>query len=135
MRPHSFRTAVSTADLPSTRTAETSLRSVRSALHPAATTAELWAGVHLSEFDPAQGLEPLATRAQRFTPRVSLAPPDGLLLEVAGSLHLFAGVTGLRRELMEECLSLRVRPVLAFAPTPLAALTAARAGQTLGLTI
>src|SRR6516164_6852081 len=134
MQPRSIRSAVSTADLPSTRTAETSLRSVRSALHPAATTAELWAGVHLSEFDPAQGLERLATRAQRFTPRVSLAPPDGLLLEVAGSLHLFAGVTGLRRELMEECLSLRVRPVLAFAPTPLAALTAARAGQTLVIT-
>ncbi|HEX8782527.1 MAG TPA: DNA polymerase Y family protein, partial [Steroidobacteraceae bacterium] len=134
MRPRSIRTAVSTADLPSTRTTETSLRSVRSALHPAATTPELWAGVHLSEFDPAQGLEPLATRAQRFTPRVSLAPPDGLLLEVAGSLHLFAGVTGLRRELMAECLSLRVRPVLAFAPTPLAALTAARAGQTLVIT-
>jgi len=134
MRPHSTRTAVSTADLPSTRTAATSLRSVRSALHPAATTPELWAGVHLSEFDPAQGLEQLATRAQRFTPRVSLAPPDGLLLEVAGSLHLFAGVTGLRHELMEECLSLRIRPVLAFAPTPLAALTAARAGQTLVIT-
>ena len=134
MRPRSIRSAVSTADLPSTRTAETSLRSVRSAWHPAATTPELWAGVHLSEFDPAQGLERLATRAQRFTPRVSLAPPDGLLLEVAGSLHLFAGVTGLRRELMEECLSLRFRPVLAFAPTPLAALTAARAGQTLVIT-
>jgi protein ImuB len=131
MRPHSIRAVVSTADLPSTRTAEAPLRSVRSALHPLATTPELWAGVHLSEFDPAQGLEALAIRAQRFTPRVSLAPPDGLLLEVAGSLHLFAGVTGLRRELMAECLSLRVRPVLAFAPTPLAALTAARAGQPL----
>jgi protein ImuB len=81
-----------------------------------------------------QGLEQLATRAQRFTPRVSLAPPDGLLLEVAGSLHLFAGVIGLRHELTEECLRLRVRPVLAFAPTPLAALTAARAGQPLVIT-
>ena len=127
MRPHSIRAAASTADLPSTRTTEAPLRSVRSASHPAATTHELWAGVYLHEFDPAQRLEQLAIRAQRFTPRVSLAPPDGLLLEVAGSLHLFAGVTGLRRELMEECLSLRGRPVLAFAPTPLAALTAARA--------
>jgi len=122
------------ADLPSTRTAEAPLRSVRRALSPAATTHELWAGVHLSEFDPTQGLEQLAIRAQRFTPRVSLAPPDGLLLEVAGSLHLFAGVTGLRHELTEECLRLRLRPVLAFAPTPLAALTAARAGQPLVVT-
>jgi len=134
MRPHSIRAAASTADLPSTRTTEAPLRSVRSALHPAATTHEIWAGVHLREFDPAQGLEVLAIRAQRFTPRVSVAPPDGLLLEVAGSLHLFAGVTGLRRELMAECLSLRVRPMLAFAPTPLAALTAARAGQPLVIT-
>jgi protein ImuB len=135
MPPHSIRAVAGTADQPSTtRTAEAPLRSVRSALHPLATTHELWAGVHLSDFDPAQGLEPLAIRAQRFTPRVSLAPPDGLLLEVAGSLHLFAGVTGLRRELMAECLSLRVRPVLAFAPTPLAALTAARAGQPLVIT-
>jgi protein ImuB len=129
-----MRATAGTADLPSTRTAEAPLRSVRSALLPAAATHELWAGVHLREFDPAQGLEPLATRAQRFTPRVSLAPPDGLLLEVAGSLHLFAGVNGLRRELMVECLSLRVRPVLAFAPTPLAALAAARAGQPLVIT-
>ena len=134
MRPHSIRTAARTADLSSTRTAEAPLRSVQRALSPATTTHELWAGVHLSEFDPAQGLEQLATRAQRFTPRVSLAPPDGLLLEVAGSLHLFAGVTGLRRDLMEECLSLRARPVLAFAPTPLAALTAARAGEPLVIT-
>ena len=134
MRPHSIRAAASTADLPSTRTAEAPLRSVRRALSPAATTHELWAGVHLSEFDPTQGLEQLAIRAQRFTPRVSLAPPDGLLLEVAGSLHLFAGVTGLRHELTEECLRLRLRPVLAFAPTPLAALTAARAGQPLVVT-
>ncbi|HEY1874544.1 MAG TPA: DNA polymerase Y family protein [Steroidobacteraceae bacterium] len=134
MRPHSIRAATSTADLPSTRPAEAPLRSVRRALSPATTTHELWAGVHLSEFDPMQGLEQLATRAQRFTPRVSLAPPDGLLLEVAGSLHLFAGVIGLRHELTEECLRLRVRPVLAFAPTPLAALTAARAGQPLVIT-
>ncbi|HEV3181787.1 MAG TPA: DNA polymerase Y family protein [Steroidobacteraceae bacterium] len=134
MRPHLIRAAASTAEMPSNRTAEAPLRSVPSALHPAATTHELWVGVHLREFDPAQGLEALATRAQRFTPRVSLAPPDGMLLEVAGSLHLFAGVTGLRRELTEECLRLRIQPVLAFAPTPLAALTAARAGHPLVIT-
>jgi protein ImuB len=134
MRPRLIRAAASTADLPSTRTAEALLRGVQRALPPASITHELWAGVHLSDFDPSQGLEALATRAQRFTPRVSLAPPDSLLLEVAGSLHLFAGVTGLRRELTEECLRLRVRPVLAFAPTPLAALTAARAGQSLVIT-
>src|SRR5215469_416616 len=134
MRSHWIGAAASTADLPAIGTAEAPLRSVQRASPPVATTHELWAGVHLSEFDPVQGLEALAARAQRFTPRMSLAPPDGLLLEVAGSLHLFAGVAGLRRELAEECLRLRVRPLLAFAPTPLAALTAARAGQALVIT-
>jgi protein ImuB len=95
---------------------------------------ELWAGLHLSGFDRSQGLEQLAIRAQCFTPRVSLAPPDGLLLEVAGSLHLFGGVTGLRCELTGVCLHLLAQPLLAFAPTPLAALVAARAGQPLVIT-
>ena len=91
---------------------------------------QLWAGLHLPGIDE-ERLSRLAERAQRFTPRVSLAPPDGLLLEVRGSLHLFAGVTGLRAALTEDCLHLKVQPVLAFAPTPSAALTAARAGRPL----
>src|SRR5499427_994971 len=134
MRSHWIGAAARTADLPATRAVAAPLRSVRRASSSVPTTHELWAGVHLGEFDPVQGLGALAICAQRFTPRVSLAPPDGLLLEVAGSLHLFAGVAGLRRELAAECLRLRLRPVLAFAPTPLAALTAARAGQALVIT-
>jgi protein ImuB len=131
MRPHLIHTAASTADLPSASTpADVPLHSVRRAPRQRSRAPELWAGVHLNEVEPVR-LEQLATRAQRFTPRVSLASPDGLLLEVAGSLHLFGGVAGLRRELTEECLYLQARPVLAFAPTPLAALTAARAGEPL----
>src|SRR5207302_1100483 len=91
---------------------------------------ELWAGLHLPGINP-QKLQQLAVCAQRFTPRVSLAPPDGLLLEVQGSLHLFAGVAGLRCALGSECLRLQVQPVLAFAPAALAALVAARAGKPL----
>ncbi len=91
--------------------------------------AELWAGVHLSGLAPADALLRLARRAERFTPRVSLEPPDGLLLEVRGSLHLFAGVAGLRRAVTEECRRLGLTAVLAFAPTPLAALALARAGR------
>ena len=86
---------------------------------------ELWAGMQLPGFDAAENLARLAASAQRFTPRVSLVPPDGLVLEVKGSLHLFAGIAELRDELMQltkECLQLQ--PLLAFAPTPLAALTA-----------
>src|SRR5579862_3062413 len=99
----------------------------RAAFTPAAL--ELWASVQLPGLVPADALQRLARRALHYTPRVSLEPPDGLLLEVQGSLHLFAGVAGLRRALTEECRRLGVASVLAFAPTPLAALALARAGR------
>jgi protein ImuB len=109
------------------------------------TSTELWVGIHLdsglqrahcaltsdtSEVQALRGaLEQLALRAQRFTPRVSLVPPDGLVLEVKGSLHLFGGVDGLSRALARECTSLRLKSMVAFAPTPLAALVAARVNK------
>jgi protein ImuB len=77
-----------------------------------------------------QLLERLAARAQRFTPRVSLVPPDGLVLEVKGSLHLFGGAEALCRALESECHSVGVKPVLSLAPFPLACLACARAGKT-----
>lgn len=147
MRPHTPQTAANSTDTPP---AGAPPAAVRPALPPgdsplhslarppvcgALPAAELWAGVHLPQFAVAEKLEQLAASAQRFTPRVSLVPPDGLVLEIKGSLHLFAGVAGLRDELAEltrECLHLQ--PVLAFAPTPLAALTAARAGKPLVIT-
>jgi protein ImuB len=99
---------------------------------PAGTT-ELWIGLHLTESaahqPPGQGLERLALCAQRFTPRVSLVPPDGLVMEVKGSLHLFNGVEGLSRALASECASLGLKSMVALAPTPLAALVAARVGK------
>ena len=104
---------------------------------PAAAPAELWLGVQVAAGakqtgpDSPPALRHLATLAQRFTPRLSLAPPDGLLLEVKGSLHLFGGVEGIRRELTLECARCGLRGTLALAPTPLAALTAARAGRSL----
>ncbi|MGH8295322.1 MAG: hypothetical protein ACRETZ_07485 [Steroidobacteraceae bacterium] len=96
--------------------------------------AELWLAVHLaaSPSQPArQDLERLGAQAQRLTPRVSLDPPDGLLLEIKGSLHLFGGVAGLSREMAGECSRLRIPCMLAVAPTPLAALALARACRTL----
>jgi protein ImuB len=103
----------------------TSLRSVgRPAGAPVAS--ELWIGIHL--FTGTDALERLATRAQRFTPRVSVAPPDGLLLEVKGSLHLFNGVDGLCSAVASECAALGMQSALALSPTPLSALVAARCG-------
>ncbi len=135
MRPHLIHPADLSAAIPSVHpaSAQAPLRSVQRTLH-IPRSRELWAALHLSGLDPVHGLGELATRVQRFTPRVSLAPPDGLLLEVGGSLHLFGGVEGLRHELSGECLQRHIRPVLAFAPTPLAALTAARAGEALLIT-
>ena len=72
------------------------LRSVDAGREPA-DSAQLWVGAHIVSLGTSATLEKLATRAQRFTPRVSLVPPDGLLLEVKGSLHLFNGVEGLLR--------------------------------------
>jgi protein ImuB len=97
------------------------------------TSTELWAGLHLIE-TAAAGQEPvtleqIALCAQRFTPRVSLVPPDGLVLEVKGSLHLFGGVEGLSRALASECATLGLKSRMALAPTPLAALVAARVGK------
>ena len=79
-------------------------------------------------------LERLATRAHRFTPRVSLVPPDGLVLEVKGSLHLFSGAEALCYSLEFDCYEIGVRPVLSLAPAPLAALASARAGKLLRVT-
>jgi protein ImuB len=100
---------------------------------PAATdaSAELWAGLHLPGLASEEKLRALATAMQAFTPRVSLEPPDGLLLEVRGSLHLFQGVEGTRQGLLAACSALGLPAVLSFAPTPLAALAAARAGKSL----
>jgi protein ImuB len=79
-----------------------------------------------------EDLERLAARAQRLTPRVSLDLPDGLLLEVKGSLHLFGGVECLSREMAGECSHLKMPCILAIAPTPLAASALARAGRKAG---
>ncbi len=88
---------------------------------------ELWLGVHLAQPDPAL-LKRLAVLAQRFTPRVSLEPPDGLVLEVQGSLALFGGVSRLYRAFRAGCRAAGCEPVLTLAPTPLAALVGGRSG-------
>ena len=47
-------------------------------------------------------LDVLARRGLHFTPRVSLEPPDGVLLEVRGSLRLFGGARQLCTRLQQE---------------------------------
>ena len=83
------------------------------------------------ERDPAaetERLRVLATMAHRFTPTVSVAPPAALLLEVQGSLNLFAGLGPLLGRLRRAVQRLGHGAVLAAAHTPAAALALAKAG-------
>ena len=78
-------------------------------------------------------LEAVATCAGDFTPRVVLEPPDGVLLEVRGSLGLFGGVRRLLARVRERLQSEGIEPQLAIAPAPLAALWFARSGKEVAL--
>jgi protein ImuB len=78
-------------------------------------------------------LEAVAACANGFTPRVALEPPDGVLLEVRGSLRLFGGVRRLFLALRAQLQSLGLEPRIALAPTPLASLWFARSGAEVAL--
>jgi protein ImuB len=63
---------------------------------------------------------------QQFTPLVSLAPPDELLLEVQGSLKLFGGARALLERVATGLHEQGVTARLALAPTPTGSLWLAR---------
>src|ERR687895_620373 len=71
---------------------------------------------------PQGTLEAIGAWACQFTPKVSLEPPQALLLEVEGSLRLFGGWPCLRQQLESgsEAMVLNAGP--ATAATPRAAL-------------
>lgn len=70
----------------------------------------------------------LGAWAGQFTSLISLAPPQALLLEVAGSQRLFGGVQSLMEQVRQGLAELGYGARLALAPTPLAAQWLARAG-------
>jgi protein ImuB len=74
-----------------------------------------------------QALERLCAWSYQFTPIVSAVPPDGLLLEVKGSLKLFGGVDELLNRVRRGLRDLGYRSTIAVAPTPAAATALARA--------
>lgn len=74
-------------------------------------------------------LETLACWAGGFTSEVSLAQPDALLLEVAGSLRLFGGLDALLARLLHGIAGQGHAARAALAPTPRAALWLAAAGE------
>lgn len=74
-------------------------------------------------------LHALAAWCGQFTSFVSLAFPDGLLLEVGKSLSLFGGIEAIRRSIRTGVAALGYQPILAIAPTPLGAIFFVRACQ------
>ncbi len=74
-------------------------------------------------------LERLAERAGRFTSRVSIEPPQELLLEIGASLRLFGGVDVLWRQLRTSLAPLAGELRHGIAPTPLAAIWLARCNR------
>jgi protein ImuB len=74
-------------------------------------------------------LESLAEWAGMLTSLVSIEPPEGLLLEVSGSLRLFGSLEAIKSRLGEELVRRRLEFRLCLAPTPTAALWLARAAS------
>ncbi|MFM7397049.1 MAG: Y-family DNA polymerase [Gammaproteobacteria bacterium] len=88
---------------------------------------EAWVALHVR--GASNALERLTEIAGGFTSRVSLESPDAVLLEVRGSFRLFGGAQGLCRQLLERGRAAGYALHWSLAPTPLAALVLARAGQ------
>jgi protein ImuB len=71
-------------------------------------------------------LERLAAWAEALSSVVGIEPPDGVLLEVSGSLKLFGSLENIKARVREELVSRRRAFVLSAAPTPTAAAWLAR---------
>ena len=85
----------------------------------------LWVALRFPCLPPA-ALAPIAAWACQFTPRVSLEPPQELLLEVQGSLRLFGGSEPFLAKFRRDLSELGFEFHLATAPTARAALWLAR---------
>jgi protein ImuB len=106
-------------------------RGVRAGMVVAAALA-LAPALRVAPRDPASETEALlgvAGWAAQFTPGVALEFPDGVLLEVSGSLKLFGGLDSLLERLRRGLAEMGWSPVLAGAPTPRAAFWLAWAGK------
>lgn len=75
-----------------------------------------------------ESLAGLATWAGRFTPAVSLQPPDGLLLEIGSCLRLHHGLDNLLGQVRSGLNEMGYAAIHACAPTPHAAWLLALAG-------
>jgi len=104
-------------------------------LHPGMAVAQARAlvpGLDIAEADPAADAALLARlalfAARRWTPRASLAPPDGLFLDLTGAAHLFGGEAAMGRRILVFCGRAGFAARFAVAGTPGAAHALARFG-------
>jgi protein ImuB len=81
-----------------------------------------------SDAKEARALGRLAAWSGQFSDFVSLCVPDGVLLEIRGSLRLFGGLDALLRAVEQAAGELGFMVNKGVAPTPLAACLLARAG-------
>lgn len=87
--------------------------------------------VVLRDRDPSAeeaALAEVATLLLAFTPHVSVAPPNAVLAEIAGSVRLFGGLAPLLEKIAQRVRQRGYGTRMALAPTPTAALLVARAG-------
>jgi protein ImuB len=76
-------------------------------------------------------LQQLAVWAEQFTSKVSIQPPDALLLEVQGSIKLFGGLPAILKRIRQQLTDQwRHSFNSAVTPTPMASLLLARSGCT-----
>lgn len=85
--------------------------------------------VERSRLAEQQALEHVASWLEQFSSCVSMAGPDILVLEIAGSLRLFGGLRSLRRQIAAGLEAQGFTTGLAITPTPLSAMWLARHGQ------
>ncbi|SEE65172.1 protein ImuB [Rhizobiales bacterium GAS188] len=88
--------------------------------------------LHLVDATPAEdadSLERLALWCTRYSPLVTLDPPDGVFIDIAGSAHLFKGEAALLKDLARRLEGAGLAARLAVADTPGCAFALARLGQ------
>jgi len=73
-------------------------------------------------------LQRLAAHCLRWSPRLAVAPPDGITLDITGTEHLFGGEEGLAAQVEEGLGDLGITLRLAIASTPEGAQALARHG-------
>lgn len=88
-------------------------------------------GLIVAELDEAADrhwLGRLARRCNNWSPRVSITPPDGIIIDIAGCAHLFGGEAGLAHAVEEDFAAIGMELRHAIASTPEGARALARYG-------